>query len=149
VKKKDGSMRFCIDYRQLNDKTVKDSYPLPRIDDCLDSLNGSKWFSTVDLKSGYRQVALDEKDAHKTAFVTRRGTFSFNVMPFGLCNAPATFQRLMDYAMVGLNYEICLVYLDDIIVFSRDIPTHLERLELLLQRLRQANLKLKPSKCHF
>ena len=92
---------------------------------------------------------MDEKDAHKTAFVTRRSTFAFNVMPFGLCNAPATFQRLMDHTMIGLNYEICLVYLDDIIVFSVNTKSHLERLEMLFARLRQANLKLKPSKCHF
>ena len=147
--KKDGSTRFCVDYRQLNDKTVKDCYPLPRIDDCLDALGGSKWFTTVDLRSGYHQVAMDDRDLQKTSFVTRRGTFAFKVMPFGLCNAPATFQRLMDHTMIGLNYEICLVYLDDIIVFSKDIPTHLERLETLFSRLRQANLKLKPSKCHF
>ena len=147
VKKKDGSLRFCVDYRQLNERTVKDTYPLPRIDDCLDTLGGSTWFSTMDLRSGYHQVAVDDRDAMKTTFVTRRGTFAFNVMPFGLCNSPATFQRLMDCTMAGLNYEICLLYLDDIIVFSRDLHTHLERLELIFERLRQANLKLKPSKC--
>lgn len=132
-----------------NDKTVKYTFPLPRIDDCLDTLSGANRFSTVDLRSGYRQVTIDENDDRKTAFVTRRGTFSFKVMPFGLCNASATFQRLMDHTIVGLNYEICLVYLDDIIIFSTDISTHLERLELLFCRLRAANLKLKPSKCCF
>ena len=149
VKKKDGSLRFCVDYRQLNDRTVKDSYPLPRIDDSLDCLGGATWFSTMDLRSGYHQVALDERDKDKTTFVTRKGTFAFNVMPFGLCNAPATFQRLMDCTMRGLNYEICLIYLDDIIVFSTDLPTHLQRLELVFERLAQAGLKLKPSKCAF
>ena len=149
VKKKDGSLRFCVDYRQLNEQTVKDSYPLPRIDDCLDCLGGANWFSTMDLRSGYHQVALDGVSKEKTTFVTRRGTFSFNVMPFGLCNAPATFQRLMDCTMRGLQYEVCLIYLDDIIVFSGDLTTHLERLELIFQRLRQASLKLKPSKCSF
>jgi len=103
----------------------------------------------MDLRSGYHQVALDERDAPKTTFVTRRGTFAFNVMPFGLCNAPATFQRLMDCTMAGLNYEICLLYLDDIIVFSADIETHFQRLELIFERLKRANLKLKPSKCRF
>ena len=147
VKKKDGSLRFCVDYRQLNERTIKDAYPLPRIDDCLDTLGGSTWFSTMDLRSGYHQVALDSRDAEKTTFVTRRGTFAFNVMPFGLCNAPATFQRLMDCTMAGLNYEICLLYLDDIIVFSRDLDTHINRLDMVLDRLKQANLKLKPSKC--
>jgi hypothetical protein len=149
VRKKDGTMRFCIDYRQLNDRTVKDVYPLPRIDDCLDTLAGSAWFSTVDLKSGYHQVAMHPDDAHKTAFITRRGAFSFRVMPIGLCNAPVTFQRLMDVILAGVSFEACLVYLDDIIVFSKDIATHLERLEMLFERLRRANLKIKPSKCQF
>jgi len=149
VRKKDGSLRFCVDYRQLNERTVKDSYPLPRIDDCLDCLGGANWFSTMDLRSGYHQVAMDERDKDKTTFVTRRGTFCFNVMPFGLCNAPATFQRLMDCTMRGLNYEVCLIYLDDIIVFSPDVATHLERLEVVLACLRRANLKLKPNKCSF
>jgi len=149
VKKKDGSLRFCVDYRQLNERTVKDSYPLPRIDDCLDCLGGAKWFSTMDLRSGYHQVAMDERDKDKTTFVTRRGTYCFNVMPFGLCNAPATFQRLMDCTMRGLNYEVCLIYLDDIIVFSPDVASHLERLETVLARLQSAGLKLKPDKCSF
>lgn len=121
VKKKDGSLRFCVDYRQLNEKTVKDSYPLPRIDDCLDCLGGANWFSTMDLRSGYHQVAMDERNKNKTTFVTRKGTYCFSVMPFGLCNAPATFQRLMDCTMRGLNYEVCLIYLNDIIVFSSDV----------------------------
>ena len=149
VKKKDGSVRFCVDYRGLNDRTVKDSYPLPRIDDCLDSLANVVWFSTFDLRSGYHQVTVEPSDVHKTAFVTRRGTFAFRVMPFGLCNAPATFQRLMDCVMLGLNFEICLVYLDDIILFSRTVEEHLSRLKILFGRLREANLKLKPSKCHL
>jgi len=132
VRKKDGSTRFCVDYRGLNDRTTKDSYPLPRIDDCLDTLSGASWFSTFDLRSGYHQVAMDPADVHKTAFTTRWGTFAFRVMPFGLCNAPATFQWLMDCVMKGLNYEMCLVYLDDIILFSASIDDHLERLAMLL-----------------
>jgi len=149
VKKKDGTLRFCVDYRQLNERTVKDSYPLPRIDDCLDCLGGAQWFSTMDLRSDYHQVALDERDKDKATFITRRGTYSFNVMPFGICNALATFQRLMDCTMRGLQYEVCLIYLDDIIVFSQDISTHLSRLEVIFQLLGQAGLKLKPSKCAF
>jgi len=99
ARKKDGSLRFCIDYRQLNEKTKKDSYPLPRIDECLDALAEGSWFSTLDLRSGYHQVAMSPDDADKTAFVTRRGIFRWKVMPFGLCNAPATFQRLMDIVL--------------------------------------------------
>jgi hypothetical protein len=149
VKKKDGSLRFCIDYRQLNDITRKDVYPLPRIDVCLDSLSGAQYFSTFDLRSGYHQVPMREEDRDKTAYVTREGTFRFKKMPFGLCNAGATFQRLMDLVMAGLNFEICLVYLDDIVLYSKDISEHLERLRVLLTRLRGAKLKLKPSKCHL
>ena len=149
VKKKDGTLRFCVDYRHLNERTIKDSYPLPRIDDCLDCLSGATWFSTMDLRGGYHQVAMDERDKDKTTFVTRKGTFCFNVMPFGLCNAPATFQRLMDCTMRGLNYVVCLIYLDDIIVFSADVATHLERLGMVLECLRKAGLKLKPNKCSF
>ena len=149
VAKKDGSLRFCVDYRGLNGVTRKDSYPLPRISDCLDVLGSATFFRTFDLRSGYFQIGMDEADRDKTSFVTRRGTFRFTAMPFGLCNAPATFQRVMDVAMAGLNYEICLVYLDDIVLFSKTVKEHLERLRLIFDRLRRANLKLKPSKCHL
>ena len=149
ARKKDGTLRFCIDYRQLNERTRKDSYPLPRIDECLDALAGGGWFSTLDLRSGYHQVALDPGDADKTAFITRRGSYRWKVMPFGLCNAPATFQRLMDIVLSGLNFEICLVYLDDVIIFGDTLQQHLQRLGKVFERLRTANLKLKPSKCRL
>ena len=149
VAKKDGSLRFCVDYRGLNKVTRKDSYPLPRISDCLDALGSATYFSTFDLRSGYFQIGMDEADRDKTSFVTRRGTFRFTAMPFGLTNAPAIFQRVMDVAMSGLNYEICLVYLDDIILFSKTIAEHFVRLRQIFDRLRSANLKLKPSKCHL
>ena len=149
VRKRDGTLRFCVDYRKLNEATVKDVYPLPRIDACLDTLAGGRWFSTFDLRAGYHQVMLHPRDAHKTTFITRRGCFQFRVLPFGLCNAPATFERLMDLVLSGLNYDILLVYLDDIIVFSNDLETHFQRLELLFNRLEAAGLKLKPSKCHL
>ena len=100
VRKSDGSLPLCVDYRQLNERTVKDSYPLPRIDVCLDALVGATWFFTFDVRSGYHQVEMDPKDFDMTTFVTRRGPFRFKVMPFRLCNAPATFQRLMNVAMV-------------------------------------------------
>ena len=106
VQKKDGTMRFCIDYRQLNAVTRKDAYPLPRIDETLEALGGLKWFSTLDLLSGYWQVEMSKQDRLKTAFSTR---VEFKVMPFGLCNAPATFQRLMDMVLVGVKWSRCLV----------------------------------------
>ena len=129
VKKKDGSLRFCVDYRKLNEVTEKDAHPLPRIDDTLESLSGARYFSTLDLKSGYWQGPIREEDKKKTAFCTSSGRlYEFNRLPFGLCNAPATFSRLIDYVLTGLSWEACLYYLDDIIVFSRTWKEHLEKL---------------------
>ena len=149
VRKKDGTYRFCVDYRQLNKLTKKDAHPLPRIDDTLDSLQGSCWFSTLDLASGYWQVEVDPAHKEKTAFTTPFGLHQFKVMPFGLCNAPSTFQRLMELVLAGLQWSICLVYLDDIIIHSKTVKEHLARLREVFTRLRQAGLKIKPAKCHL
>ena len=147
VQKKDGTKRFCVDYRKLNSITRRDAYPLPRIDDTLSTMAGSKWFSTLDLISGYWQVEMSPEDQEKTAFCTPEGLFEFTVIPFGLCNAPATFQRLMDLVLSGLQWTECLVYLDDVIILGRDFEDHLRSLKLVFQRLRESGLKLKPAKC--
>ena len=147
VNKKDGSVRFCIDYRKLNQITIKDVYPLPRIDDCLNALGNAQYFSTFDLASGYWQIPMNEKDREKTAFISHCGLYEFSVMPFGLCNAPATFQRYMDQCFAGLKWISCLIYLDDIIVFSSTFDQHLNDLEEVFKRLQVAGLTLKPSKC--
>lgn len=147
VKKKDNSIRLCIDYRKVNSVTIKDSYPLPRIDDCLDSLRGNIWFSTIDLASGYHQLSVDPRDAPKTAFVTSKGLFEFYRMPFGMCNAGATFSRLMEHILSGLQWETCVVYLDDIIVYSRSFEEHMTRLQDVFTRISNAGLKIAPKKC--
>ncbi|GFW04467.1 hypothetical protein TNCV_878361 [Trichonephila clavipes] len=127
----------------------KDSYPLPRIDDTLDTLSGLKWFSTLDLKSGYWQVEIHPEDREKTAFTSGQGLWQFKVMPFGLCNAPATFERLMETVLKGLTFEACLIYPDDVIIGGRTFEEHLQNIRKVLSKLRDANLKLNPSKCKF
>ena len=153
VRKKDGTLRYCIDYRDLNSVTKSDLYPLPRIDDLLDQLGKSRYFSTLDLAAGYWQIKVDVESREKTAFITRQGLFEFQVMPFGLTNAPAVFQRLMEKVLHDLNPEegpdFVEVYIDDVLIFSRTIDEHLEHLKQVLERLRSAGLKLKPTKCHF
>ena len=149
VTKKDGSTKFCVNYRAINDLTLKDAYPLPRIDDSLDALSGGMWFSTMDLMSGYRQILMDPTDMKKTASTTSHGLYEFKVMPFGLANAPATFERLMESILRGLQWEDCLVYMDDIIVSGRTVAESLECVNHVFERLQAVGLKLKTSKCSF
>ena len=149
MRKNDGTCRFCVDYRKVNFITRKDAYPLPHVDDILDALTGSKVFSTLDLISSYWQVEVASQDHSKTAFCTTEGLLEFNVMPFGLCNAPATFQRLMDMVLTGLQWNSCLVYIVDIVIFGKSFEEHLTNLSIVLQRLRKANLKLQPRKCRL
>ena len=115
----------------------------------MDSLSGAQWFSTIDLASGYWQVEVAEEDTEKTAFSAPFGLFQFCTMPFGLCNAPSTFQHLMERVLAGLHWSTCLVYIDDIILFSRTVQEHFQNLTEVFQRLKQAGLKLKPKKCHL
>ena len=150
VRKKDGRLRFCIDLRRLNNRTVKDAYSLPRIESILDSLGGAQIFSTLDLKAGYWQVEMAEECKAYTAFTCGPlGFYECDTMPFGATNAPATFQRLMHDCLGDLNMNWCIVYLDDIIIFSDTREEHIKRLEAVFQKLMAAGLKLKPTKCFF
>ncbi|CAF4830994.1 unnamed protein product [Pieris macdunnoughi] len=141
--------RIVIDYRKLNDITVGESYPIPQINEILDQLGQSKYFTTLDLCSGFHQISISEKDTPKTAFTVPQGHFEFKRMPFGLKNAPATFQRLMNTALAGLQGIHCYVYLDDIVIYSHDLNSHCDKLCKIFSKLRQHNLKLQPDKCEF
>ena len=147
VKKKDGTMRFCEDYRKLNHDTKADVYPLPRVDDTLEQLAKAKYFSTLDMASRYWQVPMDSTSQENTAFSTYAGLYEFNKMPFGLVNAPATFQWLMEIALAGLTQDCCLTYLDDVLVIGKSIEEHNQNLVKVFDHLRDAGLRLKPSKC--
>lgn len=149
VKKKGGGDRLCVDYRKLNNVTKKDSFPLPRIDDVLDLLHGQKYFTTLDLASGYWQIEMDEASKEKTAFIVENNLYEWNRLAFGLTNAPGTFQRLMNHVLRSVIGSKCLVYLDDIIVFSKTRAEHVENLRMIFDLLRQANLKLGLAKCKF
>lgn len=149
VKKKTGNYRLCIDYRALNKITTKENYPMPLIDDQLDALAGHTYFTTLDLASGYYQIPIREQDKHKTAFVTPEGHFEFNRMPFGLANAPATFQRMMHQVLGCLRHKEALAYLDDIIIPSTDIAEGMRRLKVVLVLLLESGLTLNLSKCVF
>ncbi|CAO2206554.1 unnamed protein product [Urochloa humidicola] len=149
VKKKDGSWRFCVDYRQLNAITVKNKYPLPVVDELLDELQGAAWFTKLDMRSGYHQIRVLPEDEHKTAFKTHHGHWEFKVMPFELTNAPATFQAIMNNIFSSALRKHVLVFVDDILVYSPTLEAHLQHLEAVLQILQQHNFLLKESKCSF
>ena len=149
VKKPDGSLRFCTDYRALNKVTVKDSYPLPRHEDLMDRLGGARYFTSLDLRSGYWQCRIKDADVHKTAFHTRYGLYEWTVMPFGLTNAPATFMRSMNNLFGQLLDRGVLVFLDDILIYSGSQEEHVRLLREVLQLLRQHQFYCKLKKCTF
>jgi hypothetical protein len=136
--KEDGTkkIRFCVDFRGLNSVTIKDSFPLPRIDETIECLSGAKFFTKLDLASGYWQVPVAEQDKCKTAFTANNNLYEFNVMPFGLCNGPATFQRLMDTILRGLTWEKCLIYIDDILIFASTFDDHLKNIKAVFERIK-------------
>ena len=147
LRKKDGEVRYTVDSRQLNVKTIKDAYPMALIEECIDSLSGTLWFHTLDMAAGYWQIEIDERDCHTTDFLTKHGIFEHVRMAQGLCNTPATFQRVMHLVLRGLACDKVLVYLDDVIVLGRSFKESLENLEVVLQRFKVHNLKPKPKKC--
>src|ERR1051325_10896018 len=149
VEKKDGSKRFCVDYRKINQITIPDAHPLPRIDDILEQFETAKWFTSIDLASGYWQIAMEEQDIQKTAFTCGYGLYEFEVMPFGLTNVPATFQRLMNHILMEYLDEFVVVYIDDILIYSKTFEEHLEHLEKIFEKLKEANLMIKLKKCKF
>lgn len=148
-KKTPGEFRFCVDYRRLNALTKRDVYPLPSLDDVFDRLAGSQFYSSLDLRNGFHQIPVAPADRPKTGFVANGGLFEFVYMPFGLTNAPATFSRMMDRVLGGLKWQMCLVYLDDVLVFGKSFSEHLFRLNLVLEALEKAGLTLNVSKCIF
>ena len=150
VRKKDGSIRFCVDYRKLNQATIKDSYPLPRINEVIDSIGrDAKYFTTLDLAMGYHHVQIAEEDKPKTAFLSRYGLLQYTAMPFGLTNAPATFQRLMERVLAHMNWKDCLVYIDDVLIWSKTFQEHLEKLQSVFRAFEKAGLRIKTKKCHI
>ncbi|GKE12224.1 putative reverse transcriptase domain-containing protein [Tanacetum coccineum] len=149
VKKKDGSFRMCIDYRELNKLTIKNRYPLPRIDDLFDQLQGSSVYSKIDLRSGYHQLRVREEDIPKTAFRMRYGHYEFQVMPFGLTNAPVVFMDLMNRVCKPYLDKFVIVFIDDILIYSRNEEEHASHLRIILELLRKEKLYAKFSKCDF
>ena len=149
AQKKSGQVWPCVDYQQLNKVTKDVAYPIPRTQDCLDALAGAAMFSTMDINLAHNQVPVAEKDIPKTGFVTKYGLYEFTKMPFGLSTAPQTYEHLTELTLSSLQWSLCLIYLDDVIVFSHDFDEHISRLDKVLTRIGAAGLKLKSSKCVF
>jgi hypothetical protein len=149
VQKKDGSQRMCVDYRSLNDVTIKNKYPLPRIEDLFDQMRGARVFSKIDLRSGYHQMKIRSYDIPKTAFSTRYGLYEFTVMSFGLTNAPAYFMNLMNKVFMEYLEKFIVVFIDDILIYSKNDSDHKEHLRVVLQKLRDNQLYAKYSKCEY
>ena len=147
--KNDGTLCFCVDYRRLNNAIIPDTYPLPRMDDCIDSLGEAAVFTTLDANSGYWQLPLAAQDKDKTTFTSHCGAFRYTRMPFGLRNAPATFQRALDIILTGVRWKTCLVYLDDVIIFSKSMEEHVQHVDDVLELLGNAGISLKLKKCEF
>ena len=149
VRTKDGKVRSCIDYRAVNKVTQTDNFPIPRTRDCLDAVAGAKLFSTFDVTSSYHQIPVREEDIPKTAFITKYGLYEHVTMPMRMKNSSATFQRCMEASLLGLTRVSCIVYLDDIVVYANTFQEHVERVDMVLDRIEMAGLKLKPDKCHL
>jgi hypothetical protein len=149
VEKKDKTKRMCVDYRALNEVTIKNKYPLPRIDDLFDQLKGATVFSKIDLRSGYHQLRIREEDIPKTAFITRYGLFECTVMSFGLTNAPAFFMNLMNKVFMEFLDKFVVVFIDDILIYSKSEEEHEQHLRLVLEKLKEHQLYAKFSKCDF
>ena len=147
VGKKDGTKRFCVDYRKLNKKTKTDAYPLPRMDNLLEKFRISRWFTTMDLASGYWQIEMEEEDKELTAFVCSQGLYEFNVMPFGLTNAPPTFQRAMNKIFKEYIDEFMNIYIGDVVIYSKTFEEHLQHIEKVLKKLREVRMMIKMKKC--